>query len=173
MFGHRTSGVEDKTLRIDEVDSLPGLLLRQALKLEEAHQLHADTYSCGSSTEEQDLVIFERSAGGSGGNLGGVQESGEHDSAGSLNIIIEQRVLVAERLEEGERLIGGEILKLNDEVREDDGHLVHELFHQLMHLGLRNTRLAEAEVKRVFEEFFVIGADIDANGDGGRRPDTE
>lgn len=60
-------------------------------------------------------------------------------------------------------LVGSEILKLDEQVREDDGHFVHEFFHELVHLGLRNAWLAQAKVERVLKEFFVVRSDVDTD----------
>ena len=56
------TSIEDETLRVDKVDPLAGLLLGQALELEEAHELHGDTNTGRTSAEEEDAVIGERTA---------------------------------------------------------------------------------------------------------------
>lgn len=69
-------------------------------------------------------------------------------------------------------LVRGEILELDDEVREYDRHLVHELLHELVHLRLRHAWLAQAEIKRVFQESLVVSSDVDTDGDGGSGADS-
>ena len=64
-------------------------------------------------------------------------------------------------------LVRGKVLELNDQIREHGRHFVHKLLHQLVHLLLRDTRVAQTEVERVLQELLVVGADINADRDGG------
>ena len=64
------------------------------------------------------------------------------------------------------------VLELNEQLGEDDGHFVHELLHEFVHLGFRDTRLPQAEVEGVFQEFLVIRTNIDADGDRRVRSNT-
>jgi hypothetical protein len=79
----------DQPLRIDEIDLVLRVLLRHALQREEAHDLLGDTDTSASSTEEEHLVVSEGTARGFTGQLGGVDETGEHDSTGTLDIVVE------------------------------------------------------------------------------------
>ena len=88
--------VVDETLRIDQVDALAGFILGQALELEEAHELHSDTDTSRPGAKEEDAVVGEGAAGCSRRKLRSIQEAGEHDGAGALNVIVEERVAVAE-----------------------------------------------------------------------------
>lgn len=63
-------------------------------------------------------------------------------------------------------LICGEVLELNQQLGKDDGHLVHEFLHKLVHLRLRYPRLPQAEIQGIFQELLVVCADVDANWNG-------
>lgn len=52
MLGKLAAAVVDQALRIDEPDPLAGLFLAQALQLEEARELHANTDASGTCAEE-------------------------------------------------------------------------------------------------------------------------
>lgn len=106
MLRHRPSRIENQSLRVHKVDPRPGLRLRKTLQLEEAHQLHRDTYTRGACTQEENAVFAEWSAGGSGGEFGCVDEAGEDDGACALDIVVEERVAVAELFEVEEGVVG-------------------------------------------------------------------
>lgn len=74
------------------------------MELEEACQLHADTDTGRSSAKEQDAVIGEGPTGSGGRQLRSVKETGEDDCTGSLNVVVEDGVPIAEGREERECL---------------------------------------------------------------------
>ena len=70
----------------------------------------------------------------------------------NLDIIVEDGVRhgpVAEMFEVLERVVGREVLELDEELGERLVHLVHELFHEIGHLFWGHPVLPEAEVERV------------------------
>lgn len=136
------------------------------MQLEEAHQLHGDTDTRGTSAQEQNAVLGQRHSGGRRRELGGIQESGQDNRPGALDIVVEHRVAVSEAIQIEERLVCRKILELDKELREADRHLVHELLHELRHLLGRDAGLAETEVKWVLKEFLVISADIETDRNG-------
>jgi len=50
--------------------------------------------------------------------------------------------------------------KLDEQLREREFHLAHELLHELGHLVGRDTSPAEAEVERVLEVLRVVRAKV-------------
>lgn len=58
-------------------------------------------------------------------------------------------------------LVGSEIFELDEEVGECAGHLKHKFFHELNRLFHWYSWLAEAEVERVFQEFLVVGSNVE------------
>lgn len=59
MFSKLAPGIVDEALRVDEPYTFASLLLRHALQLEEAHELHTDSDSSRASAEEEDTVVGE------------------------------------------------------------------------------------------------------------------
>ena len=88
--------VINETLRIDQIDAFAGFVLREALELEEAHQLHSDTDTSRPGAKEEDAVVSEGAAGCSGRQLRSVHEAGENDGSSALDVIVEERVTVTE-----------------------------------------------------------------------------
>ena len=98
------ASVEDETLRVREPDLLASLVFRHALELEEAHELHGDTDASGAGTEEEDAVVLEGTSRSGGGKLGSVHEARENDGTSTLDVIVENGVAVAEKVEKLEGL---------------------------------------------------------------------
>lgn len=87
-------------------------------------------------------------------------------------IVVEHGVPVPELVEVEERVVRAEVLELHEQLRERDAHLVHELFHELGHdLGCY-ALVARAEVEGVVEELLGVGAEVEADGEGGLGADT-
>lgn len=112
VFGKTATGVIYETLRIDEVNLSTCLFLCEAVQSEEAHQLRGNSNACRSSSEEQNAMGCEGQTRSGRRNVGSIQETTEDNGAGPLDIIIEDRVLVAESLKILERVVGGEILQI-------------------------------------------------------------
>ena len=106
-----TATIINQTLGVNEPDLATRFLLGQALELEEAHELHGYSDSGGTGTQEENAVVGKRTSGGCGGQLRGVHESGEHDGAGALDVIVEHRVAVTEGLEILEGVLSREVLR--------------------------------------------------------------
>jgi hypothetical protein len=117
VLSHRATSVIHKTLRVDEVDARAGLLFRQALQGEEAHELHANTHASGAGTKEENTVVGQRSARSGRGDLGGIEETTENDGTSSLDIVIEDWVFIAVALKVQKGLVGREILRSLSDIR--------------------------------------------------------
>jgi hypothetical protein len=117
----------DQPLRIDEIDLVLCVLLRHALQREEAHDLLGNTNTSTSSTKEEHLVVSEGTTRGFTGQFGGVDETGEHDCTGTLDIVVEDGDLrrVSVSFEVVERMLGAygvSTLKVYSVVGREDTH---------------------------------------------------
>jgi len=78
------------------------------LQREEAHDLLGDTNTSAPGTEEEHLVVSEGTSRSFTGQFGGIDETGEYDCTGTLDIIVEDgdfgRVSVS--FEVVERMLG-------------------------------------------------------------------
>ena len=113
MLRQRSSLIIYQTLAVDEPDLSPRSLLVQSVQLEVAHQLLRDTHACAARSQEQDTMrLWCGPAGRCGSETCGVEETGEDDGAGALDVIVENRVGLFEAFEVGEGVVGGEVLWL-------------------------------------------------------------
>lgn len=96
--------------RIDEPELGLGLLLSHTLLLKVLANRLGDSDSTRSGTKEQDPLILERNLR-KGESADG---SSENDGSGSLDIIVEARVLLAVVEQKGESEGGVEVLELDD-----------------------------------------------------------
>jgi hypothetical protein len=92
VFSQAASRVVNETLRIDEVNSSTGLLLRHALEGKETHQLGSDTDTCGTCAEEKDSVIRQRPSRSRRRKFGCIQEATQDHSSCALDVVIKERV---------------------------------------------------------------------------------
>lgn len=86
---------------------------------------------------------------------------GEDNSSSSLDIIVEALVLIAVPIEVVESLFTFKVLKLHNHVREDFSGSLHELVHELLLLGNRDTLLTKAQVERVLQVGLVGGTAVE------------
>lgn len=86
MLRQRSAFGVDEPLRVNEVDALARLVGREPVEGEEAPELHGDAYASRPGAEEQDAVLAERLARRGGGELGGIDEAGQHDGARTLDL---------------------------------------------------------------------------------------
>lgn len=63
-------------------------------------------------------------------------------------------------------------LELHKKLRECNAHLTHEFLHEFCHLLIRDSPTTEAKIEGVIEELLVIGAEVKADGNGGRGTDS-
>lgn len=111
MLGKPPSRRIHQPLRVDEPYTFTGLLYRKPLQSEEAHQLHRNSNACGARAEEKDAMSCHRATRGGRRELCGIEETTEHHCAGTLDIVIEQRVFLPEALEIKECLFSREVLQ--------------------------------------------------------------
>lgn len=117
-----------KTLGVNKVEAVAGLVLGHAFAHEELDDLAGDTDTGAASTEEDGAVILARKTGA----LDGVDNTTKDDSASTLDVVIEASEGIAVALQCGEGVL--EILELDDDTR---SLLVHD---QHMIQGRRLTR---------------------------------
>ena len=118
--------------------------------------------------------------------LSSIHEPAKNDGAGSLNVIIEEGIFVAESVEVEESTISREVLQgtgqldwirdtavdndtyleLNEQFWESARHLVHELVHELGHFLFGDALLAKAQVEGVIEVLLRVGSKVQTYGDG-------
>jgi len=80
--------------------------------------------------------------------------------------------LIPEHVEVAERIVGGKVLELDEELRKDLGHGFHKFMHKRIHLGSIGPPPANAQVKWVREELVRVRPQIQTNGKGRIRLDT-
>jgi hypothetical protein len=166
MLRQRSSLLVDQPLTIYEPNLLSCLIIAQPMQPEVTHQLLRNAHTRATCTQEQDPMRFRRRATRcSGREPRGVDEAGEDNSAGALDVVIEDRVRVAEAVEICEGVVCGKVFELDEELGEGGFHLAHEFIHEFVHLFVRNTAAAKTEVERVIEELLVVGAEVEADRD--------
>lgn len=101
----------NKTLGIDKVEAVTGLILGHTLADEELDNLLGNTDTSGAGTEEDSTVVLA----GEAGTLDGVDNTTEDNGTSTLDIIVEASVGVAVTLQCGEGVL--EILELDDNTR--------------------------------------------------------
>ncbi len=85
------SVVGDETFGVDEPETATGFVLGQALAGEEFDNLFGDADAGAAGAEEDGSLVF----GGHAGALDGVDDAGEDDGAGALDVVVEAGVLVS------------------------------------------------------------------------------
>ena len=101
----------DKTLGVDEVEAVAGLILGHAFAHEELDDLPSNTDTGAAGTEEHRAVLLA----GQTGALDSVDDTAEDDSASTLDVIVEAGVQITVTLKSGEGVL--EILKLDDDTK--------------------------------------------------------
>ena len=113
--------------------------------------------AAGAGAVDDDALIAQPLAA----QLAGVDEPGERDGAGALDVVVERRQLLAIALEHGEGGVLGQVLPLDDRARIARLDRRDELVDEL-EVGLAaQASLAHAEVERVVDEVGAIGADVE------------
>jgi hypothetical protein len=133
-------------------------LLGQPFQLEKVHHLLGDTHSGGSTSEEDNPVVFQWLARGFTGLTSGGKETTENDGTSSLNVVVEHAVLALVSLQEVESGFRVEIFVLNDDFWEGLVGGGHELVHELGSLGEVDTRSSETNVEGVISDLFSVGS---------------
>lgn len=105
-----TTSAERAHLGVDKPEHRASLLLRHSLLLKVLADGLCDSNTTRSSTKEEDALVLQRQAG----ELESADSSCEDDGSGSLDVVVEARVLFAVSGEKGEGESGVEVLELND-----------------------------------------------------------
>jgi len=90
----------------------------------------------------------------------------KNDSTSTLNIVIEALVLVPIPVEVVEGLFTLEVFELHNHFREDITGSLHELIHELLLLGHRDTLGAKTQIQRIFQVGLVGGTAIQDDWEG-------
>lgn len=113
VLSHRATAIIDQALRVDKPNTTTSFFNAHTLQREEAHKLHRNTDTSRPSTQEKDALVYKRRLRRSRGEFSCVDETREHDSASALNVIVEDRVTVAEGLEVLEGVLSRKVLSAN------------------------------------------------------------
>jgi len=101
-------------------------------------------------------LILELAAG----DLEGVDQPGKDDSCRALDVVVVAGHLVAVASQQGNGIDAGPVLEMNATVREDFLHRLHELVHESVQLLGTGTMPPQADVERIAQIGFVVGAGI-------------
>ncbi len=100
--------VGDQASGVDQPETSSGFVFREAFTREEFHYLLGDSDAGAACAEEHGTLLF----GGEAGSFDGVDDAGEDDGAGALDVVVEAGVLVLVTLECREWIL--EVLELDD-----------------------------------------------------------
>ena len=94
------------------------------------------------------------------------EDAGQGNGTGTLNVVVERQHPVAVALQDGEGVVLAQVLPLDQRSREQAGERLDELGDQLV-VGLaRHPLAAPAEIQVVLQQLPVVGADVQADGQG-------
>src|SRR5262249_28879444 len=100
------------------------------------------------------------------------QHGGERDRPGALHVVVENAVLVAVGEQDAARVVGTEVLEVQQRAWEQRGGDPKVLVDELVVSLTAHPGVPVAEGQRVVEQLFVVGADVEGNGNHPARVDA-
>ena len=153
-FGHY------QPLGVHEPAAQPRFGLAQPFLHHRSHNQVTDADAGLAGAVEEELVVAQLAAGQPQRRV----ETGQHDARGALDVVVEGADAVAVVVQQPEGVGVAEVLKLDDGSREDLLHSQDELFHQRV-VGFAPLAIAlEADVKRIVQQFLIVGAHVQRDG---------
>lgn len=150
-----------QTVDVAHPDSAACVFCADAISFHGLAAQICDTDGRLTSAHEHNRVISECFACQSRRGI----QSTDSNGCRSLNIIVECAIVIAVFVEESEGIMIAEIFELNERILTvtlDHGR--HEFVDELVICRSGDTFLSQTNVQRVFQKVFVVGADIDQNG---------
>ena len=153
---------------VDDPDPFPRGLFGQPLRhhFPADHVQHADAGRAGA--EHHDLLLRKRATG----NLRGTVQCTDGDRGGALDVVVEGQQLVAVAGQDRLGVRGGEVLPLQQHVRQLLLHRGDEFVDERVVVVVVDPTVTPAEVLGVVEEFDVVGADVEHDRQGARGVDA-
>ena len=99
------------------------------------------------------------------------QHARQADRRGALDVVVERAQRVAVALEDAAGLRAGEVLPVQDRVREALARGGDVRVDERVVLGAAHARASQPEVARVGEQLFAVRADVEADGEHAGRVD--
>lgn len=120
-----------------------------------------DADACGAGAEHGDFLLGEGDSGG----VDGGEEGGGGDGRGALDVVVEGAEAVAVALEEAGCVDAGKVFPLEEDVGPAVLDGFDEGFDEGVVLGTADAMVLPADVDGVGEEGFVVGADVEEDGE--------
>ena len=158
----------EQAVDVDQEDPGTGVLLGQAIGQHRPHDLLADADASRASAEHDHCLVAQPRPGGRCPR----GKRGQDNCSSALDVIVECEQLVAVALQDRQGVWGGEVLPLQQHVRQFGPHCLDKPADEVVVVGATDTAVAPAEVYGVVEEFGVVGADVEEHRQGARRVDA-
>ena len=127
-----------------------------------------DADSGRPGTEDHDLLVDQAATGDPYAG----QHAGEPDGSGALDVVVERAERVAVPGEDAARRRTGEVLPVQDRLREPLARARDVGVDELVVPLSAHTRATQAEVARVVEQLFAVGADVETDRQHAARVDA-
>ncbi len=147
----------DEAVDVEHRNARTCLGLAQPFQHHGFHDHSGDAGAGRAGAEEQHALILHLAAG----DPQRAEDADQRRAGGALDVVVVAADLVAIAREQPHRVDAGPILEMDAAARK---HLLHrrdELGHERIALGDRGPRRADAEIQRIVEQAFVVGAEID------------
>ena len=152
--------LEDQTVRVDHDHRVPhGLLGRTRVphcRLEQP----GDADARGAGSDEQRPLVTQRPPGLAQRR----QDAPQHHRGGSLHVVVEAGYPFPVPIQEPDRVVLLEVLPLQQRMRKDVPHRLHESLDEAVVGGASQPRLGVAEVERIAQEMGVVGPAVQRHG---------
>ncbi len=130
------------------------------------HVQDADTRRAGA--QHDDLLLRQ----GTTGNFRGAVQRPDGDGGGALDVVVEGEQLVAVAAQDRQRVCGGEVLPLQQDLWQRLVHRADEAVDERVVLVVVDATVPPAEVTRILQELDVVGAHIEHDRQRTTRVDT-
>ena len=158
VFGQLRAALDDEALGIDKPDAFARFGQRKTFLHQHGDDVVGDAHAGLARAEEQHALVAHLAAGQAQRR----EDARQRDGAGALDVVVEGAELVAIAFQQAEGVAVAEIFKLEERVREHlfDGR--DEFLDERVIGFAAQAFLAQADVERIVEEGFVVGAHVNA-----------
>ena len=153
---------------VEQVDPACSFLGSEAVLGHRQGDQVGDANARRAGTEDHDLLVDEPSPG----NPYSGQRAGQTYCRGALDVVVEGAESVAVLSEDPPGGGTGEVLPVQDRVREAGRRAAHERIHEGLVLVATHPGPGQSQVARVVEQLFAVGADVQTHSHHPARVDA-